>query len=103
MTYRSYGYPWRWAILAELFWRIEHVPFRCARNGIDDGPLSRIGSWGYRLRKACERRGARVSCGAEFGNPSMPCELPLGHDGGHAHSTVRWNYDSRGGQHGSSP
>lgn len=41
-----YGYPWRWALLAELFWRIEH------------GPALR--GWGYRMRKACEHRGSRV-------------------------------------------
>jgi hypothetical protein len=24
--HRRYGYPWRWAILAELAWRFEHLP-----------------------------------------------------------------------------
>lgn len=48
-TYRyRYGYPWRWAFLAEVAWRIEHLPWRY------DG----FARWGYRRRKACERRGA---------------------------------------------
>lgn len=42
-TYRyRYGYPWRWAILAEVAWRIEH------------GPLVRRA---YGWRKAAERAG----------------------------------------------
>lgn len=49
LTYRTrYGYPWRWAILAELCWRIEHTP---------TGAIAR---WGYRKRKACEHRGSRA-------------------------------------------
>lgn len=45
-TYRyRYGYPWRWAILAEIAWRIEHMPL---------GPIAR---WGYVKRHQFERRG----------------------------------------------
>lgn len=41
---RRYGYPLRWAVLAELAWRVEHAP---------------IGSGtGYRWRKRFERKGA---------------------------------------------
>lgn len=39
-----YGYPWRWAIPAEIMWRVEH------------GPVAR--GWGYRWRKTFERKGA---------------------------------------------
>jgi hypothetical protein len=32
-TYRyRYGYPWRWAILAEVAWRLEHLGW--ARGGL---------------------------------------------------------------------
>jgi hypothetical protein len=41
--HRRYGYPWHWAILAELAWRLEHV-----------GPVKRQA---YGWRKAAERRG----------------------------------------------
>lgn len=47
IEYRDrYSYPWRWALLAELFWRIEHsrTPLR---------------HWGYRQRKAFEHRGVQ--------------------------------------------
>lgn len=48
LTYRTaYGYPWRWAILAEFFWRWEHTRL--------PGHL-----WAYRMRKTCERRGSRA-------------------------------------------
>lgn len=54
MAYRyRYGYSWRWAILAELAWRIEHLP----DYGREDRQ-SRLRLWGYRWRKHCERRGA---------------------------------------------
>lgn len=42
-----YGYPWRWAIPAEIAWRIEHLPHVFA-------PLAR---WAYVKRHQCERRG----------------------------------------------
>jgi hypothetical protein len=42
--HRRYGYPWRWAIPAELAWRLEHSPLIPLRA--------------YRWRKALERRGA---------------------------------------------
>jgi hypothetical protein len=48
-----YGYPWRYAILAELAWRIEHVPWR------DEGqPFAKLAGWGYMRRKGFEQRGA---------------------------------------------
>ena len=44
-TYHDrYGYSWRHAITAEFWWRVEH-----------HGPFK---SYGYRKRKAAERRGA---------------------------------------------
>ena len=46
-NYRSrYGYPRRWAIIAELWWRLEHCGVR------------RIELFAYPRRKAAERRGA---------------------------------------------
>jgi hypothetical protein len=44
--HRRYGYPVRWAILAELAWRLEHWP------------LGTIAGRAYGWRKAMERRGA---------------------------------------------
>lgn len=41
--HRRYGYPWRWALPAEVCWRLEHLPWRPS-------------CW-YRWRKACEHRG----------------------------------------------
>jgi hypothetical protein len=47
LTYRTrYGYPLKWALVAEFFWRVEHLPW--------PGCLHR---WGYRMRKASEHRG----------------------------------------------
>lgn len=40
----KYGYPWRGAIVAEFWWRVEHL-----------GP-QRIRSIGYAHRKSAERR-----------------------------------------------
>jgi hypothetical protein len=55
LTYRArYGYRWHWAILAELAWRLEHLPLRY--EGQILAPLARAG---YRWRKGAERRGAR--------------------------------------------
>jgi hypothetical protein len=52
-TYRSrYGYPWRWAVLAEIAWRLEHAPLR--RDG---QPFARLARRAYRWRKSAERRG----------------------------------------------
>lgn len=50
-----YGYPWRWAITAEFFWRLEHLPL--SYEGQLFAPVAR---WGYRMRKTCERRGAKL-------------------------------------------
>lgn len=52
---RIYGYPLRWAVLSEIAWRIEHIgPFWLRYEG---RPLAPIARWGYRQRRACERRG----------------------------------------------
>lgn len=53
MTYRTYGYPWRWAMVAELCWRLEH--WRWSRN------LRVRGRSFYSLRRAAEQRGYRLS------------------------------------------
>jgi hypothetical protein len=45
--HRRYGYPWRWAVLAEIAWRFEHSPFFPLRA--------------YRWRKAAERRGIEAA------------------------------------------
>ncbi len=53
--HRRYGYPSRWAFLAELAWRLEHAPFS------DEGqPLERVAARGYAWRKAAERRGSPI-------------------------------------------
>jgi hypothetical protein len=53
-TYRyRYGYPWRWALLAEVAWRLEHLPW-----SYDGQPLAPLSRRAYRWRKAAERRGA---------------------------------------------
>lgn len=55
-TYRyRYGYPWHWAILAELAWRIEHLG---VYRGGDGGVLGAIRRWGYAKRHHFERKGA---------------------------------------------
>lgn len=48
-TYHDvYGYPWRWALLAEVAWRMEH--------------WRRLSPpWSYGWRKAAERRGSPVT------------------------------------------
>lgn len=51
-----YGYPWRWAFLAEIAWRLEHVPLR-----YEGQALARVALHGYRWRKAAERRGFALS------------------------------------------
>lgn len=55
--HRRYGYPWRWAILAEIAWRIEHVPFGWRR---EHGPLAWLARRGYTWRKTFERHGAGI-------------------------------------------
>jgi hypothetical protein len=52
--HRKYGYPWRWAIPAEIAWRIEHLPRWVSYEGRPLAPLARRG---YVWRKSCERRG----------------------------------------------
>lgn len=55
LTYQTrYGYPWRWAILAEIAWRIEHLPL--SYDGQVFAPLARAA---YGWRKDAERRGSR--------------------------------------------
>lgn len=57
-TYRyRHGYPWRWAITAELAWRLEHIGPHWAR--FDCRPLAPLARAGYRWRKAAERKGKR--------------------------------------------
>lgn len=47
LTYcRRYGYPWRWAVIAEACWRVEHWPHA---PGVF-----------YAWRHAAERRGSPV-------------------------------------------
>jgi len=50
---RRYGYPIRWAVLAELAWRIEHFP---AMPWAREDRQSRLRMNGYRWRKHFERR-----------------------------------------------
>lgn len=44
--HHRYGYPWPTAVVAEFWWRVEHMPL---------GPLARRA---YGKRKAAERRGS---------------------------------------------
>lgn len=53
---RRYGYPIRWAILAELAWRLEHIGPWWARY--DGRPLAPLSRRGYRWCKHFERRAA---------------------------------------------
>jgi hypothetical protein len=56
-TYRRrYGYPWRWALPAEIAWRIEHLPLN-----YDGQILAPLARWGYRRRKSWERRGSQAA------------------------------------------
>lgn len=48
--HRRYGYAVGWAILAELAWRLEHLPF-----SHDGQPFARLARRGYRWRKTFER------------------------------------------------
>lgn len=53
LTYqRRYGYPFGWALLAEVAWRIEHLPL-----SYEGEPLAPLARRGYRWRKWAERRG----------------------------------------------
>jgi hypothetical protein len=57
--HRVYGYPWRWAILAELAWRVEHMMHdRLSRDDAGMRLPRWIGRQGYAYRKRFERRGA---------------------------------------------
>lgn len=54
LAYRTrYGYPWRHALAAEFWWRVEHLG--CYRGG-DGGLCGVVRRFGYRQRKAAERR-----------------------------------------------
>jgi hypothetical protein len=58
LAYRTrYGYPWRWALAAEFWWRVEHLFYRRYR-GSDGGMFGSVNRVAYRYRKAAERRGA---------------------------------------------
>lgn len=55
--HRVYGYPPRWAFMAELAWRLEHCgPFWARYDG---RPLATFSRKGYQWRKAAERKGSR--------------------------------------------
>lgn len=55
LAYRSrYGYPLPDALAAELWWRLEHLPYR----GGDGGLCGYVTRYAYGQRKAAERRGA---------------------------------------------
>jgi hypothetical protein len=49
-----YGYPLGVAIVAEFWWRVEHLG---VYRGGDGGLFGAIQRFGYRQRKAWERRG----------------------------------------------
>jgi hypothetical protein len=58
MTYhRRYGYPWRWAIAAEFWWRVEHLGYY---RGGEGGLCAYVNRFGYVKRKAAERRGVQA-------------------------------------------
>lgn len=50
-----YGYPWRIAVVAEFWWRVEHLGVYRGGNGGLFGCVNRLG---YVQRKTWERRGA---------------------------------------------
>jgi hypothetical protein len=50
-----YGYPRRIAYIAEVWWRVEHLPPWIAFDGRPLAPLARHA---YRQRKAWERKGS---------------------------------------------
>ncbi len=53
--YRSrYGYPWKEALIAEFWWRIEHLGYY---RGGDGGLFGYVRRYGYFQRKTWERRG----------------------------------------------
>lgn len=56
--HRVYGYPWRWAIPAEVMWRIEHMGPQWLR--MDGRPLGPISRFGYRWNKRFERKGVEA-------------------------------------------
>ncbi len=65
-----YGYPYRWAILAELAWRLEHLPLLPWTEEREENPgrLYRVADgirgWAYPARKRCEHRGVAARKGA---------------------------------------
>lgn len=66
-NYRSrYGYPGWIALVAEFWWRLEHLPGYADRV---EPPMwwQRIVSFSYRQRKAWERRGAVSAKSIEHG------------------------------------
>ena len=52
-----YGYPMRGALVAEFWWRVEHLFWRHYR-GHDGGLFGAINGYGYTRRKRAERRWA---------------------------------------------
>lgn len=55
--HRVYGYPWRWAFLAEIAWRIEHLGDGLRFRGEPLIWLWPINNWAYPWRKRFERAG----------------------------------------------
>lgn len=51
-----YGYPLKVALVAEFWWRVEHLGVYRGGNGGLFGSMRRLG---YRQRKAWERRGQK--------------------------------------------
>jgi hypothetical protein len=50
--HRRYGYSWPAAVVAEFWWRLEHLPYR----GSDGGLCGFVTRYAYGKRKAAERR-----------------------------------------------
>lgn len=54
-NYRSrYGYPPRIALIAEFWWRLEHLPYRGGNGGL----CGYVNRYAYVQRKQWERAGA---------------------------------------------
>ena len=49
-----YGYPRPIAYIAEVWWRLEHLPYRGGEGGL----CGHVARYAYRQRKTWERRGA---------------------------------------------
>lgn len=56
-----YGYPWWIAIVAEFWWRVEHLGYY---RGGDGGLFGYVQRRGYTKRKAWEKRGVLAKGGS---------------------------------------